>query len=425
MATVKIWSVKNNLSRVIDYAEDSNKTELAMKEDLKNILGYVENDSKTKNKQYVTTINCSKENALEEMIEIKKKYRKTEGILAFHGEQSFPKGEVTPEEAHKIGVELANEMWGDRFQVIVTTHLNTNHFHNHFVINSVSFIDGKRYYDTHSTYADLRNLSNIICEEHGLSFLEEKTTKKGINYKFFQKKDKVYKNYYTTAKEDIDFAIALSNNYQEFLKILKNSGYNYTFRAGKMSIRGENYKRNIRVERYFGEDYSIENIEKQIKNSHLSTTQTHFKKDSMFKNHLNNIKQNKNSLWVKYMRYCNLLNNYPQYIKNTYISQTIREEAWQLDEISAEAVFLTSNNIETDKDFSIFFKKKNEEFISLIKESKMCNKTDMEFIDIQKNIASKRRELEICTKIKKRSTFIDKNLKILEAKEMIENEHVK
>lgn len=81
---------------------------------------------------------CSKRNGICKIIN-----GKTDRILAFHGEQSFKEGEVTPELAHEIGVRLANEMWGDRFQVVVTTHLNTDHIHNHFVLNSVSFKDGK------------------------------------------------------------------------------------------------------------------------------------------------------------------------------------------------------------------------------------------------------------------------------------------
>lgn len=424
MATVKIWSIKNNLSRVIDYTEDSNKTKLSIKENLNKVFDYVENDNKTANRHFVTTINCSKETALEEMVAIKKKFRKTTGILAFHAEQSFPKGEVTPEEAHQIGVELANEMWGDRFQIIVTTHLNTDHFHNHFVINSVSFTDGKKYYDNHSTYADLRNISNIICEEHGLSYLEEKPTKKGINYKFFQKKDKNYKNYYTLAKEDIDFAISLSKNYQEFLQILKNMGYEYIFRSGKMSVRGENYKRNIRIERYFGEDYSIHNIDKQIKNSHISTTQKIFKNSSTIKNYNRSI-TNKHSLRSKYLRYCNLLSNYPQYIKKTYISQTIREEAFRLNEISEQTLFLVSNNIETDEEFSNIFERKKEELSSLIKKCKLWDESDINYLNIQKEINLKRREVELCNSIKKRNTFLNESLKTLETKEMIKNEHIK
>ncbi len=76
--------------------------------------------------------------------------------------------------AHEIGVKLAEELWGDRFEVIVSTHVNTNHIHNHFVINSVSFRDGKRYYDKRSTYAEIRHVSDCLCAEYGLSVLEEK-----------------------------------------------------------------------------------------------------------------------------------------------------------------------------------------------------------------------------------------------------------
>lgn len=80
------------------------------------------------------------------MVNTKKQFCKTDGILGFHAFQSFAEGEVSPDKAHLIGVKLAEEMWGDRFEVVVSTHLNTLHIHNHFVINSVSFADGKRYY---------------------------------------------------------------------------------------------------------------------------------------------------------------------------------------------------------------------------------------------------------------------------------------
>ena len=124
------------------------------------------------------------------MQDTKKYYNKEDKILAFHAYQSFKEGEVTAELAHKIGVQLANEMWGDRFQVIVTTHLNTHCIHNHFVINSVSFKDGLKYYDNHTNYSIMRHLSDEICKEYGLSVLEEKSTKKKLNYENF------YKNLY-------------------------------------------------------------------------------------------------------------------------------------------------------------------------------------------------------------------------------------
>ena len=152
MATTGIWKIEKRLDHVIDYTTNIEKTlnsdygKEAYKE-LHNVIEYAEADFKTENQYYVSSLNCSVESAYEEMLITKQQYNKTGGILGFHAFQSFVEGEVTPEQAHAIGVKLAKEMWGDRFEVIVSTHLNTKHIHNHFVINSVSFKDGKRYYD--------------------------------------------------------------------------------------------------------------------------------------------------------------------------------------------------------------------------------------------------------------------------------------
>src|SRR5699024_1028848 len=148
-----------------------------------------------------------------------------------------------PEIAHEIGVRLAEEMWGDRFQVVVSTHLNTDNIHNHFVINSISFKDGYKYYSNLSNTALLRKTSDEICEEYGLSVLEEKTCKSGINFDNFYKKSMKESEYYKFAKEDIDYTIEHSWTYQEFIKKLKDMGYEVYFRANKISIRRYPYKR--------------------------------------------------------------------------------------------------------------------------------------------------------------------------------------
>ena len=108
----------------------------------------------------------------------KKQYNKTGGILAYHLIQSFKEGEVSKDVAHEIGVRLAEEVFGDRFEVVVSTHLNTKCYHNHFIINSVSFADGMKYYDNHTTYAHIREVSDNLCREYGLSTIKEKKTKK-------------------------------------------------------------------------------------------------------------------------------------------------------------------------------------------------------------------------------------------------------
>src|SRR5574344_623164 len=182
--------------------------------ELHNVIEYAKCEYKTEKQFYVSGINCNSETAYDEMIITKKEYGKTDGILAFHAFQSFKENEVSAEQAHAIGVRLAEEMWGDRFEVIVSTHLNTNHFHNHFVINSISFKDGKRYYDKRSTYAELRHLSDSLCEEYGLNVLNEQVCIiSRINYATYCKDNIEKSNYHTIAKEDLDRAIAQSYSY--------------------------------------------------------------------------------------------------------------------------------------------------------------------------------------------------------------------
>lgn len=271
MATTKIWKVQKRLDHVINYATNEEKTknnysEYGMDEfdSIRQVMTYATNPDKTEKQFYTTGINCEIKDAVKQMQFVKTVYGKENGILAFHAYQSFNEGEVTPEIAHEIGVKLANEMWGDRFQVVVSTHLNTQHFHNHFVINSVSFKDGKKYYSNLTNTALLRKTSDEICEEYGLSVLKEKTCKSGINFENFYKKSMRDSDYYKFAKEDIDYAIKHSYTLKQFQQMLVSMGYNYYYRGDKLSVRREPYKRNIRVERAFGEEDSVDNITKRI-----------------------------------------------------------------------------------------------------------------------------------------------------------------
>ena len=107
--------------------------------------------------QYVSGVNCAPTTAREEMIAVKKRFGKEDGIVAFHGYQSFAPGECNPAMAHEIGKKLAEELWGSQYQVLIATHLDkANHLHNHFVVNSVSFLDGK------DTTGQIRII--VICE---------------------------------------------------------------------------------------------------------------------------------------------------------------------------------------------------------------------------------------------------------------------
>ena len=437
IAVVKIWKVVTHLDQVVDYAEDHNKTNLSNFKDLNDLMDYAMNGDKTEETLYISGINCDPNNATKEMIMIKDKYLKKDGILAWHAYQSFKEGEVTPDEAHKIGLELANEMWGDRFQVVVTTHLNTKHYHNHFVLNSVSFLDGKKYNADRNSYAEFRRLNDLICMEHGKSYLSEKKTKSGINYINYQNRGIKYTNYYKKAKEDLDLAIAKASNYESFKNILINLGYDITVRAGKLSIRDKDYKRNIRIERYFGEDYSIDNINKQIKGLYLPETRSYYKnrKPTSILSILSKSKYN--SFYSMYIRYCNLLNNYPNYVKKYPLSSSVKEDVKKLDSFSEQAIMLVNNHIETEDNFYFFLNDKVKELSNLKQKredlwKKYKTVKDNKKVEIKKeidNISDKikevNKEVKMCEDIRLRKKDVEDNLKTIEDKEMIIDEHIR
>ena len=130
MATTKLWHIQGRLKDLVDYVENPDKTVKPGLHDFFNVFSYAQNPSKTAGGQFVTAINCQKDIALQQMILTKQRYGKEDGYIAWHGYQSFKPGEVTPEQCHALGVELAKQMWGDRFQIIVTTHLDKEHLHN-------------------------------------------------------------------------------------------------------------------------------------------------------------------------------------------------------------------------------------------------------------------------------------------------------
>ena len=194
MATTAIWPIRGRLDRAIAYIKDREKTynpaweqgdfpalsslmQCAMKQaaaqGMGNTINYVTDGEKTDYQYYVSGIRCDPQSAREAMALTKRRFQKEGGIVLFHGYQSFKPGEVTPEQAHEIGVELANRLWGDRFEVVIATHLNTGVLHNHFILNSVSCVDGKRFYANKATYAQMRRVSDDLCRLRGLSVIAQ------------------------------------------------------------------------------------------------------------------------------------------------------------------------------------------------------------------------------------------------------------
>ena len=437
IATVGIWKVTSNLKSVVNYTTNEEKTKMESEfiDAMDELLNYVDDEKKNEDHLYITGVNCEPKTAIEEMLETKQIWNKEDGILGFHAYQSFAKDTVTPDEVHKIGVELASEMWGDRFQVVVSTHLNTEHYHNHFVVNSVSFVDGKKYYDNRKNYAELRRLNDEICLEHGLDVLEEKTTRRHINYQNYLDDGTGEKvTYYSITRKDIVLAIKEATSYQEFLGLLQNMNYTVTNRYGKLSVRRNNYKKNIRIERYFGEDYSIENIKTRILNE---VVQDKVKVSTNYNQNKSKTKRYKGIVGL-YKYYCYLLGIYPKNVRNQKLPPSMRLDLYNMDSISNEARLLAEKNIENIGqlcDLKLELKDKitkltNEKEKLWYRYRTSSNETHKEIIkkrisDISVELKPIRNDLKLVENIERRKDRIRENLKEFEKREEVNRESIK
>lgn len=236
-----------------------------IKKNLDAVINYAMNGEKTENGILVSAINCLPQTAYSQMMLTKKAFHKEDGRLGYHIIQSFNGNEIFPDKCNKIGIELAKQLWGDKYQVIVCTHTNKKNVHNHIVLNSVSFIDGSKYHNSNVEIALLRQTNDDICRKHGLSIIKstKATTISDIS------KSRIA-NYNRNSgkmeliKADIDAAIKEATKYQEFVDILAFKGYYIKKSSNVISVSTPYYNRNIRLARAFGEDYTFDNIKTRI-----------------------------------------------------------------------------------------------------------------------------------------------------------------
>ena len=223
MAYTKILVIHNRLDKCVGYTQDPDKTSLEA------TIDYAMDRAKTERVCYETAINCSRDRVYQDMLDTKRRWgkenRKRKG---YHIIQSFAPGEVTPDQAHAIGVELVQRLLGDRYEAVVSTHLNKAHLHSHIVFNSVSFVDGAMYRDQLKDYYDgIRGTSDAICREHGLSIIEPGELLKGtpVSRGEWEAQRKGRPTVRGLVRQDIEEAICQSYTYKSFLDQLRQMGY--------------------------------------------------------------------------------------------------------------------------------------------------------------------------------------------------------
>ena len=170
------------------------------------------------------------------------------GVLAYHIIQSFSPGEATPDQVHEIGCEFARRFLADRFECTVSTHLDKGHLHNHIVVNSVSYADGKMFRNNFDTYYHgIRQVSDELCRENRLSVIE--TDGKGKSYDEWLSGQAGKPTIRGMVRKDVEQAIAAADSFDGFITELQNMGYTVKYgpRVEHMAVRHKDAQRNIRM----------------------------------------------------------------------------------------------------------------------------------------------------------------------------------
>lgn len=227
-------------------------------------IAYILNPEKTDEKLLVSSYGCASETAAREF-EWTRKIAEQKGmnpvrIIARHVIQSFEIGEVTPELAHEIGKQFADEILGGKYEYVLTTHIDKDHVHNHLIFNAVDFVDYHAYKSYKRIYYDMREVSDRLCKENGLSVIPP-SQNKGMGYKEYTEA-KRGTSWKQKLKQTIDRLVITAKDYDDFLRLMQEGGYE--IKTGKyISFRAEGQERFTRS-KTIGENYTEERIKERI-----------------------------------------------------------------------------------------------------------------------------------------------------------------
>lgn len=424
MAVTSIWDVRGRISSVIKYASNESKTwnadfdEAAKLHAIGNTVEYSADEMKTEKQLYVSGVNCSSkpDEATRQFFDtqkIWKREKRKNDIVCFHGYQSFKTGETTPEVAHKIGVELAKRLWGDRFEVLVSTHLNTKTVHNHFVLNAVSFVDGKRYHDQKATYKRMRQISDEICKEYGLSVV---SSPQGGGMK--QWEIAAEQSGADTVREqmrrDIDIAVRDNVSFRDFWRFFECLGYTLEYRGKYLRARPDGRERFFRLDK-LGEGFTEQNIKDRFKENFDKA------RSRVFHSYPPSPHENPTGLRDTFIRYGFLLGDLPRNVpQSREVYAAMKEDRLKNKKYMDAIKLMGKYGIETADDLKAFTEKISDEFLSLSSErTKLRNSlrrmNDTEKMtpirerisEISAKIAELRRQMKICTEIAERSGAVE------------------
>ena len=397
----------SRLDNSITYIRNKDKTTKKGQSagSLEEAIDYAMNRDKTERSVFEDSIGCVCETAYQDMVETKKRYHKMDGVQGYHLVQSFAKGEVTPELAHQIGMELAERLLQRKYEAVITTHLNTEHYHNHIVFNSVSMEDGKKYHsNSRSYYEDVRKASDALCLKYGLSVIEPKNGK-GKSYAQWMAEQDGKPTWRTSICLDIRDAVAESFTWKQFLDQMKQRGYQWKLNRKYIALKAPGMERYIRL-RSLGKHYSEESIRQWILQPKSRTPAGKEGISRTPKKKLKGIQ----ALYYSYLYQMGVLKQKPK-----RISPVLRADIRKLDARIEQMEFLQKHQITTREELLAYRTPLEEQVQALTKERKRLYRSEPDGVrigQINEVLKPLRKDIRICIRIEQQSREMEERMRL-------------
>ena len=405
----------HRLDNALDYTMDEEKCSRSpVESSLERAVDEALNQDKREQDLFQSAIGCTLESAFADMCAVKKMWHKEKGVQGFHLVQSFAAGEVTPELAHQIGLEFAEQLLGGKFQVVVSTHLNTGHIHNHLVWNSVSMENGRKYRSNEKSYvAQIRRISDELCRKHQLSVIDTaKSERVARPYAQWLAEQNGKPTWKTPIQQDVDAAIAVSLTWKQFLRMLEQRGYTFRFNRKYATLKPPGRDYTVRF-KALGGQYTPEAIQRRIlypkpptpagkrtspaRSFRLRTGGQRFRRLTGLR-----------ALYFSYLYKVGALRRKPR-----YQSYAVREDIRKLDRRIEQADFIFKNHIEDRGQLAAIRQKAENEIAMLLKQRQKlyrCEPGSPQIDELTGKLKELRRTVGLCRNIEAHSIEIERRL---------------
>ncbi len=405
----------HRLDNALDYTMDEEKCSRSpVESSLERAVDEALNQDKSEQDLFQSAIGCTLESAFADMCAVKKMWHKEKGVQGFHLVQSFAAGEVTPELAHQIGLEFAEQLLGGKFQVVVSTHLNTGHIHNHLVWNSFSMENGRKYRSNEKSYvAQIRRISDELCRKHQLSVIDTaKSERVARPYAQWLAEQNGKPTWKTPIQQDVDAAIAVSLTWKQFLRMLEQRGYTFRFNRKYATLKPPGRDYTVRF-KALGGQYTPEAIQRRIlypkpptpagkrtspaRSFRLRTGGQRFRRLTGLR-----------ALYFSYLYKVGALRRKPR-----YQSYAVREDIRKLDRRIEQADFIFKNHIEDRGQLAAIRQKAENEIAMLLKQRQKlyrCEPGSPEIAVLTGKLKELRRTAKLCRNIEAHSIEIERRL---------------